>query len=867
MAIFTGLAAAVGSLLGGTFLSGLGGILLKAAVGIGLSLAAQALAGKPKKPEFSINSKLQSGGDVSRSFILGHTVTAGSLVYANTWGNAGKTPNAYLTQVIALSDLPVSGLTQLFVNGQPVTIDTTDTSFGGGFPINEYRKDGEEYLWIKFHDGTQTEVDTFLTTRVSSSERPWQSTRVGLGVSYAILTARVNQELFTGFPQFRFELQGSKLYDISKDSSRGGSGPQREDTPSTWGGDGDDLPAVQIYNLLRGITYGSSWIYGLQGLAASRLPSADWIVQINKCRALIAGPDGNEATYLTGGEVHLEAKLADAIEAVLTGCQGKLVEYGGVYTIYVGAPDAPTFAFTDDSILSTEAQEFTPFYGLADTINGINATYPEPKESWNTKTAPALTDAALEAEDGNRRMMADVQYDMVYRASQVQRLMKSALLEARRARRHTFVLPPEFWVYAVPGAICQFTSVRNGYVNKLFRVDGVTDKGNLDVTIDITEVDPSDYSWDQQHDYTPPVFVPISPYRPSPQPIVDWNATGAVVNDNNGNPRRPAILLTWDGNQEDVVGVEFEVRLASSLVTVYQGNMRQPAVGSILISQGLTPNMLFGVRGRYIPGTPRPAEWSGWLNVTTPNVLLGSEDVYVPGIVDEVNKEIGEHLEWLGNSSRWLTEKIQQIDALMAETGAQSASDKFELRQSIGNVTASYTRDIQVVATATEAVVARIETLEVKVNTDIANAVSALTASIAVVDGRVTANANAITNLNVSVGNVSANGLFRVETTATESGALSTIGLSASATAGGATTQAAMFISAKSGGVSSITMRADRVVFSNGSASEYPFIFQGGVLTLNAARVNTITAGMLMSSDGKFQVDLTNRRLLVADNS
>ncbi|MBZ9653554.1 phage tail protein [Phyllobacterium lublinensis] len=866
MAVFTGLASAIGGLLGGTFLSGgLSAALLKAVVGIGLSYAAQALAGKkPEAARFSVNGTVQSGGDVARSIILGHTTTAGSLVYANSWGESNKTPNAYFTQVIALSDVPITGITQLWVNGEPVTINTADSSYIMGYPITQYATSKGNHLWIRFHDGTQTTADPFLTGTVSSGTHPWEATRVGHGVAYAIVTSQINQELFTGFPQFKFEVQGARLYDPSRDTSVGGAGSQRFDNPATWGGDGDDLPAVQIYNLLRGITYANTWLYGLQGLAVARVPAADWIAQINKCRADIAGPSGPEPTYYTGGEIEVGAQIAEAIEAILTGCQGKLSEAGGVYKVRVGSPSSAVFAFSDADILSTEEQEFTPFFGLADTINGISATYPEPAEAWNTKTAPALYNTTYEAQDGNRRLMADVQMDMVYRASQVQRLMKSALAEARRARRHTLVLGPAAWPLE-PGDVIVWNSTRNGYEDKLFRVDGVADRGNLDVMIDITEVDPSDYDWDQETDYTPPIFGPVGPVRPQPQPIVDWAADPAVVLDNNGSPRRPAILLTWDGAQPDVIGVEFEVRLASSLVTVYQGSTRQPTVGSIIISQGLLPNTLYGVRGRYIPGTPRPVEWSAWLNVTTPNVLLGSEDIYVDDIVDEVNEQIGEHLEWIGESTHWPRDELERLNALAANAGAQSALDKYEILKEVGNVSAKYSREIRVVATATEAAVIRIEELTVKVDTDIANAIDSLSASIAIVDGKAEANADAITALNVSVGNFSASGLFRVSVTATESGALSTIGLSAAATGGGTTTSAALFLSAKTGGISTVTILADRFVISNGTTPEFPFIFQSGVLTMNATRVNTITAGMLRSSDSKMQVDLTNRRILIAD--
>ena len=106
MAIFTSIATAIGSALGfgaASFFVTATAFALKAVAGLGLSLLAQSLAGKPKDPTFSINGTLQGGGDVARSFIMGRTATAGSLVFVNTWGQDGDTPNAYLTQVIALS--------------------------------------------------------------------------------------------------------------------------------------------------------------------------------------------------------------------------------------------------------------------------------------------------------------------------------------------------------------------------------------------------------------------------------------------------------------------------------------------------------------------------------------------------------------------------------------------------------------------------------------------------------------------------------------------------------------------------------------------------------------------------------------------
>lgn len=821
MAIFTAIASAIGAVA--SFIGGLGAIgtfLLRTAVGIGLNLLAQAIAGKPKDPTFSINGTLQSGGDLARSFILGRTATAGSLVWANTWGKDGDTPNAFLTQVIALSDLPVASLDEVWVNGEKCTLDIANPDAERGFPVTEYNGN----LWVKFYDGTQTTVDNFLVTTASSSgQRSWGNTRVGYGIAYAIVTAKVTKNMFSGIPSFKFVVSGAKLYDITKDSTAGGVGTHRWSDPTTWGGDGDHLPAVQAYNLLRGLTYGGKWFYGLQGLAAARLPAANWITQINKCRATINGASGPEPTYRSAGEIQIEAPLASALEAVLTTCQGRISEIGGVYSIYLGAPDAPSFSFSDGDILSTEEQSFTPFFGLSDTINGISATYPSPADGWSPKTAPPLYRTDLEALHGNRRLMADVPLDFVPYAEQVQRLMLSALQEGQRARRHTLVLPPEFWAYAVPGAILSWTSERNGYVAKLFRVDGAADRANLDVMIDITEVDPSDYEWDSETDYHEPIDGAVGPIRPAPQPIIDWFAAPASVKDDDGLDRRPAILLTWDntaGRLDDVVGIEFEVRLAADLTTVYAGRTDQPETGSLLISQGLLPNTTYGVRGRYIPGGDRATLWSDWLTVVTPNILITDVSVDLGAIAAEINVT-------LKNLFTYMDEVRGTLEQI-----ALSASD-----------------------TAGE--VASRDAVAVRFRNATAVAMSQLSASIETIDGELVAQAAALTAVEATVGGATAEGLFRLFAEAGSGDVVSRAVAQVRATLSDDWVAAGYVIETGfTAGVpfSRFIINAGQFIVTDGINNEFPLVFEGGELKIQAAIIGTAKIEELKSANEKLRI-------------
>lgn len=621
MALFTGIAAAVGAV--GTFIGGLGVVgsfLLNTAVGVGLNLLAQAIAGKPKQASasFGVSGTLQAGGDVPRSFFVGQSAAAGSLVWANTWGQDGETPNAYLTQVIALADLPRHLLSEVFVNGEQVTFGPTPHP-QYGYPVSQYQKGGADHLWMKWYDGTQTAADSFLVSTASNANRQWESTRVGYGVPYVIVTAKISQSMFSGIPSFKFVVSTAPFYDPSRDSTvPGGSGSQRWDNPATWGGDGDHNPVVQIYNLLRGLEYNGQWFYGLQGVPGARLPAADWVAQINKCRA------GN--IYRAGGEIPVDATLAQCIEALLTACQGRLSEVGGFYTIHAGEPDEPVASFTDGDILSTEGQSFTPFFGLSDTINGIAATYPSPADGWTEKAAPPLYRPDLEALAGNRRLMADVSLSFVPYPEQVQRLMKSALAEAQRARRHTLVLPPGYWPYAVPGVTLSWTSVRNGYVDKWFRVDGAVDRANLDVMIDITEVDPDDYDFDSETDFHPPVDGALGTLRPQPQPLVGWQAFPATI----GPPGKqmPTIRVAYPGTLDDVRAVRVQVWRAAETAPLFDGEVPygDPSTNdnpaSVFLAGTFSPKTPYQVRGRLVPFGERETEWSELLPVTTPDVWV-----------------------------------------------------------------------------------------------------------------------------------------------------------------------------------------------------------------------------------------------------
>ena len=587
--------------------------LIQLLIGVVLTLAKslidQALAPKQKEP--GVRGSVTMGGDEPLSFIIGRYGSAGHLEYEGTWGSSGDTPNAFHTRVLSFSDLPIRRYNRFFVYGEAVTLGPVPHPTRG-YPVLEYRKGSKDHLWIKLYDGTQTAADPLLLAAFGTDpDRPWQADMIGRGVAYCVFTALVNRELFSGFPEYFAEVDG---YDLGDD-------------------DLNDAPAAFIRKTLHGFSYGGEWIWGLQGLPATRTPAANWDAQIAKCNlpiALLAG--GTEKQYRAGAEISVDQQPIEVIPEWLNSCSGRIAEIGGIYKILVGAPAAPVVSYTDEDIIVTEGQTLDPFPGLESTFNGVNATYPEPAEKWGMKDAPALRSLALEEADDNRRLPADVSLPMVYSGTQVQRVMQAMHLEDRRHRTHTKTMPPWFWEYEVLDTTA-WTSVRNGYINKIGLITMMDDLPNGNQFIGWKEQDPADYAWNPGTDERPYTTVPIIIARPTPQPMTGWGAAPAYIPDNEGLPRRPTIETSFASGLVDVRAARVQVRLAGAAAPVFDAELPYDSVEtepSALLYGTFLSVTAYEVRGKYLPFSGRETLWSNqdsdgtegpWLAVTTPPVV------------------------------------------------------------------------------------------------------------------------------------------------------------------------------------------------------------------------------------------------------
>ncbi|NTF42537.1 carbohydrate binding domain-containing protein [Rhizobium rhizogenes] len=632
------LVAAIGAIAQLLPIGAIGKLFLTVALNIGLSLIEKALAKKDQPQPAGTKLEISMGDDHAMSFIIGSYATAGKRKYAGTWGDDGKTPNAYFTDVIEVGSLPnragERGLTSVWIDDQKVGVlwDQPHPD-GRGFPVLQYRVKNKDYLWIKFLDGTQTAPDPFLMAKFGAhGERPWRPTMIGRGCQIVILTSRYNTDLFKGVPAGLFEPHPLPLYDVRKDSSVGGNGGHRWADPSTW--EPSINPAVMIYNLARGVYYGPEWVYGGQNIGAFCLPAANWMAAANACDASVPlDGGGSEPAYRAGYDVQCDQEPLDAVSELLKGCNGRMAEVGGIFKMLVGSPGGAVYSFTDDDVVVTEEQDFQPFPSLSATYNSIEATYPEPAEKWATKDAPGRYNADLEVQDGNRRLPAEIQLLAVPFANQVQRVGLAMIQDYRRFRVHQISLPPDAYPLE-PNDVVSWSSVRNGYDEKKFLVVKVEPQPNFLIVVTLKEVDPADYDWHPGLQL-PTAIGWLGPITPPSQPMIGWTVEPSTIKDAGGIDRRPAIKISCAPDLDDVRGVWVQVRVKASGDVVFDSDSNPYALpfSWIISGQWTLPNAEYEVRGRYLPQSNRATDWSAWLTVKTPNVLIQASDVLDGAIV------------------------------------------------------------------------------------------------------------------------------------------------------------------------------------------------------------------------------------------
>jgi len=586
-----------------------GSFLVNTVGGILVSALNAAIQGNRRSGRRGIETEVALTGELNpQSFIVGRYATAGAHVWTPTGHDDGGTPNRMLVQIFDLGDFTGGTLDGVIHNAQELELSDDEHPDYGRKVLGDY----EDRMWVRFHDGTQTEADALLIDKYSDHpERPWSSDMIGRGKVYAIVTTKLQSSLWNGrVPEFTFVLWGMPFYDVRKDSSVGGSGSHRWDDPATWEVTENNI--VIAYNIKRGIVLPDGSVYGGDA-EFEDLPLSEWAAAMNACDLDRETSSGMMPSYRAGYEVKVDEEPASVISKLMTGCNGAVAPDGGMYRVRAGTVNLPAFFITDDDILGDRAQTMDPWPDLGQVVNGIEATFPNPDAAWQATDAPALYDAELEAEDQGRRKVKSVDFATVPFPLQVQWLMLGLKNNARRFLRHTLPLGPEA-AFLGPLDVISWTSDYNQYSGKLFEIarksTGLRDYVS---SVDMLEVDPSDDAWDisdEKPTYRPPVVKPPVSFKVVCVMVPD------PIKDGTGTPKRPGCTLTFGGFVGE--GIEYEIRDATTFEVVAMGTSSDTESGVIVVSEGLIAGQ--EVQGRLRPVGQLASDWSDWASTTVPDV-------------------------------------------------------------------------------------------------------------------------------------------------------------------------------------------------------------------------------------------------------
>lgn len=584
------------------------------------------LTPRPATP--GITTEYTLTGDTNPcGFTLGTYATAGDMVCPPmSHGEVGGTPNAFLTYVIALSDVPGQTLSRVIIDGAYVTL--------GAVPHADYGRPVEGRLagraWVKYYDGSQNAADPMLLAKYGSyPERPWTADMIGRNTCYAILTFQFDRERFTGLPVCRFELGSIPLYDPRLDSTVGGTGAHRWANRATWSASRN--PMVQTYNLMRGIEISGLGTYGGQ-VEAADLPLDVWFTAMNACDATAPGSlplFGGMPTWEAGIEVRVDREPASIIEELLKAATAQITDNAGVWKPRVGPPGLPVLFMTDDDQIVTRPQDRDPFPPADQRYNGVAASYPEPNALWEVKTAPPRYNPTWEIEDGGRRV-ASLQLPAVTAPGQVQRIMEALARDERRHLRHGFSLPPMAAILE-PLDTISWTSAWRGYSGKLFEIGEVADDlKTMLQQVAVRECDPADWNWNTGLEM--PIAIPsAATVYPADPTVPGFDLLAHAIPDSTGAPRRPAVRLIWAATgMSGFRGIEYEVRVQATGAVIARNSVSDVTSGELIISEGILAGTAY--EGRARPIADRPVAWTGWEAATTDPLLLQGQDLGVGAV-------------------------------------------------------------------------------------------------------------------------------------------------------------------------------------------------------------------------------------------
>lgn len=830
--IIGGIVSAIGSL----------GIVGKMVIAVGLNLIVGKMeerrAKKNQKQVGGVEFERQYGENVSRKVACGLVGLAGHDTYVNTYGSSNK----YLEQAYTVADFPCDGLSRIWAGGALLQLEEILPSIPHA---KSYRVVSGTYAGLMvftFYDGTQTAADSGMVANANPPGR-WTADHIGTGIAWIKVSLTYDSEKLGQFPDFFFEIRGARLYDFRKDSTAGGSGPHRWGVYSTY--EFTESPILAEYNYRRGFSVNDDMFCGM-GMDAADLPFDRYATAANIC---------DEATdhgkrYRCSVMFDADVDHGDNIEAVMRACGGIVIDSVEGSWPLVGTDQPIVETFTDDDLVTGEPVRYQRRRSMADLVNIVSGTYPEPANMWSPAGYDVQTNPAYVALDRRTR---DVPLDfptVPYKA-QANQLASIYFNENRYEATADIVLRPRFQTIKA-GDWVRWNSARYGnrvYMVQARAIRALTSDGPRNVVLSLQERDGAIYDGVG-------VVAPVIPLPPG-EPVYlselqDFSVIGVKAVGADGRSY-PAFRIAWAPIVDmTVTGITFEWWIKSAPANKFSKQVSVSDGTVTFLQEGILSLTDYEFRYRLL--ADRPTNWVA--PITVKSVDGGNADLEVG--LGRLGEDVKKRLEELQREYDVVWQRFEELTTAFSLEGAVGEVKRQELKAAVGDAFAQIITEQRVRVSQDEALAQLISALTATVGSNLARLITEETARAT----QDSALASSITGVSVDVNNRFAGGLVKFEAAADQSGVTSRFSVMLRATLNDTFKDSGFYIEiyTQSGVLKSrFAVKADQFVVWNGGSNAFlPIVIENGELKLNIANIGLIRSGRLLSQNGKMDINLNN---------
>jgi hypothetical protein len=427
---------------------------------------------------------------------------------------------------------------------------------------------------------------------VAESGGKWTAAHVGVGMCYAALRVKFDTDVFgqIGLPEIKFVVRGAKVLDI-----RFGG---RAYTTNT---------ALCVADYLQHAD-------GMAALTAT-VPNSELIAAANICDETVQLTVGGatQKRYETNTTISTAQAPREALEDLLQDMAGRCVWSQGRWLIRPGAYRTPGPVLGVDDLAGFA--EISPALGRDQRFNAVRVTYRDPTKAWAEVQAPLVTNALYESEDGNVRVIRDLQMSSAMDAMRAQRLAKIELERSRQALR--FKAPFNLRAYDLaPTDTVPLTLAKYGFSGKVFEVLERTQhhQGRLEYLLQ--ETAPGIYAWN----FGEAATVDLAPDTTLPNPYTPPTAlTGLAVASGTAHLQRmldgtinARAYISWTASTQAFVlsGGRIDLQWKDGTAADWQSAPAMPGDATNAYIGPLRSGRAILVRVRAVNSLGRTGEWT-----------------------------------------------------------------------------------------------------------------------------------------------------------------------------------------------------------------------------------------------------------------